>query len=292
MKGSLLVILSTFAYGSIPMLFQLSFQEGLNVSSILFFRFFIATVIIWIYIFVRKVPYKTTTGHFLYLFVLGGIGFLGTAFFIGVAYTYISGSLATIILFTHPAMISSYEIFILKTGKDARKIFALILSTTGMGCVVWSEDMHINMMGIMLSLLAAICYSFYALGLDERKTKAMHSVAVSGYISFSCLVAYLIQGIIFHNIIIPTTTKSWGYIIFLAIFCTVFATIAFCKGVQIIGPSTSVIISTFEPAVACLTGFFVIGERLTTSIILGGILILSAIFMLQIPEKRIDKIFS
>ncbi|QEK11051.1 DMT family transporter [Crassaminicella thermophila] len=290
LKGTLLIILSTFAYGIIPIISQLAFKEGLNVSSILFFRFFIATIITWSYIFFRKIYYKTTKAHFFYLVILGVFGFLGTSSFIYMAYTYISGSLATIILFTHPAMIACYEIFFLKKEKDIRKILALLFAFMGIIFVVGSKDIHLNMTGVVFSLFAAVCYSFYALGLAEKRTKKMNSIVISGYIAFSCCLTYFIQGIIRHNIFLPTTLSGWGYIIILAIFSTVFATIAFCKGVQLIGPSTSVIISTFEPVVACIAGFFVLGETLTIPIIIGGVLILSAIFILQMPEK-ISNIF-
>ncbi|QZY54769.1 DMT family transporter [Crassaminicella profunda] len=288
LKGTVLVILSTFAYGSIPVISKLSFEEGLNVSSILFFRFFIAALITWGYIFLRRMPYKTSKSHFFYLLVLGAAGFLGTSAFIYMAYTYISGSLATIILFTHPAMIASYEMLVLKEGKDIRKILALIASGIGMILVVWSNNIHINVVGVIFSLLSALCYSFYALGLSEKRTKVMHSVVVAGYVAFSCSLAYFIQGMMNHNIFLPSTSKGWIYILIQAIFCTVIPNIAFCKGVQLIGSSTSVIISTFEPAVACVTGFFILGEVLTFSMIIGGLLILSAIFILQIPEERLS----
>jgi drug/metabolite transporter (DMT)-like permease len=290
-KGTLLVILSTLAYGSVPVISKLSFREGLNVSSILFFRFLLAAMMIWSYIFLKKMNYKTSLAHFFYLVALGVAGFLGTTTFICVAYTYISGSLATIILFTHPAMIASYEMVALKQGKDIRKILSLIVSGIGMVLVVWSDNININLLGVIFSLLAALCYSFYALGLSEKRTKAMHSVVVAGYVSFSCFLAYSIQGMINHNIFLPSTSKGWIYILIQAIFCTVFPTIAFCKGVQLIGSSTSVIISTFEPVVACVAGFFILGEVLTFSMMIGGILILSAIFILQISEERLKRLF-
>ncbi|QXM07205.1 DMT family transporter [Crassaminicella indica] len=285
LKGTLLVILSTFAYGSIPVITKLSFEEGLNVSSILFFRFFIAAIITWGYIFSKNMHYKTSLSHFLYLLLLGAVGFLGTSFFICSAYTYISGSLATIILFTHPAMIAGYEMVVLKEEKDIRKLLALIVSGIGMVLVVWSDNIHINLIGVIFSLLSALCYSFYALGLSEKRTKAMNSVVVAGYVAFSCAAVYFIQGMLNNNIFLPSTSKGWMYIFIQALFCTVFPTIAFCKGVQLIGSSTSVIISTFEPVVACITGFFILGEVLTLPMMLGGVLILSAIFILQIPKE-------
>ncbi|WP_129600873.1 DMT family transporter [Anaerophilus nitritogenes] len=286
-KGTFLVILSTFAFGAIPVISQLALGENLNISTVLFFRFFIASCITWTYIFTKKLSYKIDLSHFFYLGLLSILGFLGTAYFIYVAYTYISGSLATIILFTHPAMISCYEFFFMQTNRDIRKLLALICSTLGMILVVWNPHVSLNIFGVVFSLLGAICYSFYALGLNEKRTKKLNSIVISGYVSFFCSISYFIVGLFNHTIFIPSTINGWIYIFILATFSTVFATITFCKGVQLIGPSNAVIISTFEPVVACISGFFVLGEILTIPIIIGGLLILSAIFILQIPQKHI-----
>ncbi|WP_053955531.1 DMT family transporter [Inediibacterium massiliense] len=291
LKGSILVILSTFAFGAIPVISQLALHENLNIPTVLFFRFFIASCITWTYIFTKKLNYKIDLSHFFYLGILSIVGFLGTAYFIYVAYTYISGSLATIILFTHPAMISCYEFFVMKTSRDIRKILALICATIGMILVVWSPNIELNILGVIFSLLSAICYSFYALGLNEKRTRKLNSIVISGYVSFFCSISYFIVGLFKHTIFIPTTTNGWIYILILATFSTVFATITFCKGIQLIGPSTAVIISTFEPVVACVSGFFILDEVLTLPMIIGGVLILSAIFILQIPQKNIYKFF-
>ncbi|WZL72866.1 EamA family transporter [Clostridiaceae bacterium 35-E11] len=285
LKGTFLIIVSTVAFGIMPTISQLAVKQGMNLSSILFYRFLIATIILWIYIFLRRIPYKTTKEHFLYLMLIGILGYAGTSWALYAAYGYISGSLATILLFTHPSMIAIYEMFVSKTGKDIPKILSLLTATVGMVFVVWDKNMQLNMSGVFLSLLAAICYSFYALGLGERRTKQMHSIVVTGYVLFFATFTYFIKLMIQKNVFLPNTTLGWFHIFALAIFCTVVATITFCKGVQLIGPSTAVIISTFEPVFACVAGFFIVGDKLTSSIITGGILIVSAIFILQIPNQ-------
>lgn len=291
LKGSFLIIVSTVAFGIMPTLSQLAVKQGMNLPSILFYRFLIATMILWIYIFLRKIPYRTTKDHFLYLMLMGAVGYAGTSWAIYSAYGYISGSLATILLFTHPAMIAVYEMFVRKKGRDIPKILSLLAATLGMVLVVWNKDMHLNMAGVFLSLLAALFYSFYALALGEKKTKEMHSIVVTGYVLFFASFIYFIKAIIQKDVFLPSNTLGWVYVFVLSIFCTVFSTITFCKGVQLIGPGTAVIISTFEPVVACMSGFFIVGDQLTVSIIIGGLLIVSAIFILQIPDRTFRRIF-
>ncbi len=285
-----MILLSAISFGIMPMFSQLSLKEGMNISALLFWRFLIATIAIWLYIFLKNIPYMTSKRHLFYLIVLSAIGYMGTSATLYMAYTYISGSLATIIFFIHPAMITAYEIFILKKKEDIRKVLSLIVATLGLILVVGNINIHINLTGIILSLLSAVFYSFYVLGLEEKRTAATNSIVVTGYVLLFTSMIYFIECSIKQNISFPPTIKSWYYIIILSVISTVIATITFCKGIRLVGPSTGVIISTFEPVFACIIGFFIMGELLTLSMIIGGIFILSAILILQIPKTTIHQL--
>jgi drug/metabolite transporter (DMT)-like permease len=78
---------------------------------------------------------------------------------------------------------------------------------------------------------------------------------------------------------------AWASILTLAILCTVIAFIVFLRGLAIIGPVRTAIISTVEPFWAALLGSVVLGQQLGPRTFAGGVLIAAAVIVLQLRRR-------
>lgn len=280
--GTFFILLSTIAYGIMPILSKLAYNEGMTSFNLLFSRFFIAAIMLWSYILLKKLPFKGNKNLIIYILFLSLIGYVGASSMLYMAYSYISPSLATIIVFIHPILIALYEVFILRFKINKIKIFSLILAILGLTLVVWPQQgVYVNTLGIILSLIAAIFYAYYAIALGDKRTSALPTVVVMTYVISTAAIANFIMCLITDTPLIPPNGNAFLYVIILSIFCTVFSAITFYGGLKLIGPGTATIISTFEPVVTCITGFIVMGEVLTSNMIFGGTLILLVILVLQ-----------
>ncbi len=69
--------------------------------------------------------------------------------------------------------------------------------------------------------------------------------------------------------------------------CTVLAFIAFLRGLAVIGPVRTAIISTVEPFFTALLGSVVLGQQLGPRTFTGGMLIAAAVVVIQLrrPNK-------
>jgi drug/metabolite transporter (DMT)-like permease len=61
---------------------------------------------------------------------------------------------------------------------------------------------------------------------------------------------------------------------------------AFFRGIKEIGASRAAIISTFEPAATAILAFLGLGEVLTIWQIAGGVIVLSGVLVLRMPQGR------
>jgi drug/metabolite transporter (DMT)-like permease len=67
--------------------------------------------------------------------------------------------------------------------------------------------------------------------------------------------------------------------------CTALAFIAFLRGLGVLGPVRTAIVSTVEPFFTALLGAAVLGQPLTPPMLAGGALIAAAVVLLQLPPR-------
>ena len=285
--GVLMVFASSLGFGLNAMTSYIGKNQGINVSSFLFFRFLLASIIIWTIVYVKKIPFKTTKKHIINLGIVGTMGFGVCATFLFYAYSYIPSSLATLILFAHPSMIIFYETFFKKAPIEGNKLISLFLTIIGLTLVLWNPGQQIKILGIVFSLISALGYTFYCIGLTDKRTSKMNPIAIYGYIlTFDCIFN-LIQVILGHNLTIPKTFLGVFIILFNSIFCTAIPAVLFYSGLKEIGPSSATLISTYEPVYVSLVGFFFFSEVLTPKFIIGGVFIIISIIVLQLSFKQV-----
>ena len=82
---------------------------------------------------------------------------------------------------------------------------------------------------------------------------------------------------------------AWSAIAALAVLCTVIAFIIFLRGLAVIGPVRTGIISTVEPFWTALLGSVVLGQQLGPRTFAGGVLIAAAVVVLQLGGSRVER---
>ena len=53
-----------------------------------------------------------------------------------------------------------------------------------------------------------------------------------------------------------------------------------------IGPTNASIINTFEPVCACIFGYLLVGDIITWSMIVGGLLVVTAVLLTNLPDRK------
>ena len=106
--GILCILGATIAYALVPSFSFLAFGVGVETETVLFNKFFYASILIWAYIFFKKIPFQIKRQELPMLLAVV-LSYIGLATTLYLSYNYISGSLATIISFIFPAFVLAVE---------------------------------------------------------------------------------------------------------------------------------------------------------------------------------------
>lgn len=283
--GTLCIIGTTICYGLVPALSFKAYETGVVTETLLFDKFLYAAVLMWAYILLRKIPFKLNKSQIRTMAAVM-ISYIGIATTLYLSFDYISGSLATIISFTFPAMVLAVEMMRGREAVRAKKIIAVGLSLAGLCLIVWAPGMEIRILGVVFALACAGCYTVYTISLSSENLKDMNSLVTAGYVLLASAVFNFFRCLISGQPLFTEGGEQLKFMLLLAVICAFAAILLFCLGVKLIGASNASIINTFEPVCACLFGYLLVGDIITTAMIIGGGLVVLAVLLANIPDKK------
>lgn len=286
--GIFYIIISSVSFGIMPILAKFAYMEGVTTFTLLFLRFLFASVIIFGYLKIKHKKSGIKRVQLLYVLALGVFGYSITALSMFTAYKYISVGLATMILYTYPAVVTLITVIFFKEKLQRDKLVSLILSLTGVYLLAANGfGSGLNFKGILLSLLASFFYALYVIGVSQDIIKDIDSFVISFYVSLAASITMLIAGISNGNLDLHLTIKAIIYITLLAIISTVVALMTFVQGVKIIGASKSAILGNLEPIVSLILSCIIFNDKLTVNIIAGSMLVILSIVILSLKKDKL-----
>lgn len=289
-RGEGFIILSAAGFGIMPVLAKLTYRTGNNVNQVLLYRFIIASILLWTYVFIKGKDYKIGKNNIFYLGILGILGYSTTAVLAFTSFRFISAGLADLLLFLYPPIIVLIRRAFFKERIQKAGALALILSILGIGLIVWTPQINYDTVGVILGLLSALSYSFYVLSIGSKRIQDVDAVVITAYIVTFCSAGIFVYSLITQAPIGLPDLSGLLFISMLALLSTVLPILFFCMGVKIIGSSRASIVSTIEPAFATLAGAVVLGESISGYTIIGGFFIISGIILLQIRRRGTEVI--
>jgi drug/metabolite transporter (DMT)-like permease len=196
-----------------------------------------------------------------------------------------------------PASVSG---FITGTYVVATPLFAAVLLRTRITRVTWLA-VALAMGGLaVLSLsglsvgfgqaitfVAALLYALHIVGLgawsDAREAIGMAIVQLV-MITLVAFVATAPDGIV-----LPTTTGDWVSVVYMALFAGALAMVAQTWAQAHLAPTRTAIIMSMEPVFAALFAVLLGGESATGRMLLGGLMVLTAMVVVELaPRRRIE----
>jgi drug/metabolite transporter (DMT)-like permease len=268
-----LIVVSAVSFGFMPIFATLSYRNGLDVKTILLFRFLIAAVLLNLYLWWRG--YRYPRGKTLIILItMGAILYAVQAFSYFTAVGLIGSSLTSILLYTYPAIVLLLSIALLKSRIQRVDIFALGLTTIGAILVIGLRFQNSDIIGIILGLTAAVVYSLYIL-IGTKAMQRINPLVASTVIISSAAFVYTAYGLSIQ-LEIPQAPTQWLLLVAIALVSTILAIATFFYGLKIIGPVKASMISTLELITTLLFSYLLLDEQIGTMQILGSILILLA----------------
>lgn len=288
-KGLVMVMLAAILYGLMPMLAKFSYLEGVNVISVLFYRYFLAFIMLSIFLIIKKKKMAINRKQIVPLLVASLVGTVFTTYSLFISYDYISSGLASTLHFVYPSVTCLLALIIYKEHLDKMKLWALLLSVVGIALLSINGDVELNVTGIFWALLSGVFYAIYIICAANKELKKLSPFVVAFYIFLSSSLFFLIWGSITHELTLFINLKAIFYISNLSFWGTFISVVLFFIGVQQIGPSKAAVLSTFEPMTGVVLGLIVFHEQMNTNMFIGSFLVLVSVFLISSDSLRLRR---
>lgn len=290
--GYVYAVLSAVIFGAMPLLTKYLYQYGCDSVSCAFYRMSMSLVLI--YLSMRgplKTDMRLTKKEAFHLF-MASIGFMLTSLTLFSSYCYISSGAATSLHFMYPVVIFLGTVLFFRKKPKGVEVLCVCLATAGLLCLMDFSQMS-RVKGIFFAFASSVTYSFYSLCLEGSNISNMKPIKILFYVNAFGAIWILLYAMTFGNgIVHEFTVLQWGVILFYSLILTVGATFFYQLGVLYIGAKNTSILSTFEPIVSIMIGFFILREQLTNLQMIAVLLIFTASFILVVfPRGKRKRMF-
>lgn len=281
-KGILNGVIASVSYGMNPLFALPLYAQGIEVNSVLFYRYFFAVVIYFLWLkCVKKSSLKIAKCELVPLFFLG-IFFSLSSLTLFESFHYIEAGIACTILFIYPVIVALIMAIFFKEKITKTVVSAIFLTSIGIALLYKGKpDSVLSLKGVAIVLASALLYAFYIVGVKNIKSiKSMNNAKLSFYVMLFGLLVYVVNLKFCTNLQGLTTITAWLFVIGLAIFPTIISLETIGVAIKLIGSTNTAILGALEPLTAIFFGILFFNESLTLRISIGVILILFGVFLI------------
>jgi drug/metabolite transporter (DMT)-like permease len=224
--------------------------------------------------------------QFLVVFLSGMTGvFLYNVFFLTGLQT-VTASRASVIVASNPVFISLLAALLFRGERlTLLKMVGIVLSVSGAVYVISrGNPMEIfsGALGRGELLIFGCVLSWVSYSLIGKVV--MKDVLPVSAVTYACLfgAAALLPPALFEGMagnVGSYSVPAWLSIVYLGFFGTCLGFIWYYEGIQEIGPSKAGVFINFVPISAVIMSFFLLGETIDASLLIGAALVLSGIFL-------------
>lgn len=276
------------SYGTNPLFALPLYARGLNVNSVLFYRYAIVVLIYALWLkFVKKMSFKITKKELLPIFALGVLYSISSITLFS-SFQFIEAGVACTILFIYPVIVALIMSIFFKEKLTKTVIGSIFLTSIGILLLYKGKNgISLNINGIILVLFSALSYALYMIGINTIKPiQKINRAKLTFYVMTAGLTVYI------YNILTTTplqtlsTPSMWVFAIGLALFPTIISLETITISIKLIGSTTTAILGALEPLTAIFFGIIFFHEQMTVRISSGVILILIGVFQIILNKKK------
>ena len=281
----LLVIIGSIAYGFLPIFVKNIIPYNYSSLSIVFYRYLITAVFLFIIILVTKKSFKITKRQFIELFMFSVIGLGLTFFFLSQALLYISAGLTNMIHFGYPVIVLLIMIFMYKEKANILKVLSMVLAITGIFLLTKVVQVE-SFLGVIYALITTVTYGVYIVANKKCSFAELDTMVSVFYMSLIVSVVFFIVGIFTNSLQLLNNMYVFYNFTAISLLCTIFSLGLLLYGVKKLGSSLASILNMFEPTTTVVASIFIYNEDLTINIVIGSVLIILSTISMVIGSKN------
>lgn len=282
-KANLLLVLVTVAWGS-SYIFTKSAVNELTPFTLIAYRFLLAffamVIILWKQLY--KTNWRVVVASSIQGFLMGIVCIM-FAYVMSV----MDASVAAFIMSTTVILVPIIMVFI--TWKLPTRQVVIGGTITMIGLALFSLEGEVKMSaGMLICLATAFLYAVHII-CNNYFSQRMDSLQLGVFQLFFAGFFSLVGALMVETPRIPSSSKGWGALIALALFCSAFALIGQSVAQQYTTAVSTGFIFALEPIFAAILAFMLLGERMNAQEIIGACFILVGVLAANHIPKRFKK---
>ena len=288
-SGYIYILIGSTLWGVSSVVAKSLFNIGIQPAELVSIRLTLATLtLLIIFFFFDPKKMAVSLKDLPYFFILGIVGVAGMQFTYYYSISKIYVGPAILLQYIQPMWVSIYAFLFQREPLSRRKIASLLLAVIGCYFAVGGYQfdlLRLNKLGIVSGLVSSLFFTFYALYGEK---------GIKKYDPWTLILYGFGFGALFYWILISPikfvtggySIKMWIAFLYIAIFSTLIPFGFYLKGIERVRATRTSITATWEPVVAGIAAYVVLGEVLQPLQVLGGIGVIAAIVLLQTGRQK------
>ena len=279
-KGFILGAIAAASYGMNPLFTLPLYSAGMSVDTVLFYRYSLAVIVLGIMMKFQKQSFAIKRVDVLPLCIMGLL-FAFSSLFLFMSYNYMDAGIASTILFVYPVLVAIIMAVVFKEKVSPITMFSIALAFVGISMLCKSPGgQTLSLVGITFVFLSSLSYAIYIVGVNRSSLKDMPIAKLTFYVLLFGLSVYVVRLQFCTELQVIPTPMLWINAVSLAVFPTVISLVTMTKAIHYIGSTPTAIMGALAPVTALFFGVLVFGEQLTPRIILGILMVITAVTLI------------
>jgi len=285
-KGIVCGILAAVCYGTNPFGALPLYAEGVNTSSVLFYRFSMAVLMLGVMLLVKRKSFRISIQEAK---VLGSLGLLFAASSITYyqSFHFMDAGIASTILFVYPVMVAIIMAMFFKERVTPVTITSILLALAGIVLLYrGGTGVALSAMGILLVMISSLTYAVYIVVVNQSSIR-MSSLKLTFYVLLVCMFSLAVYSTTSPDLhlMLPPSPRAWFFACWLGLVPTILSLVLMTISVHEVGATPTAIMGALEPLTAVAIGVLVFDESLTARLVIGILLILSAVLLIVLGKN-------
>lgn len=280
--GALFVLCSAAGFATLGIFGTVAGDAGLSIPTILFFRFTLATVLVWAMLGIGG-RLKILRGRDLFVGIaLGAFGYAAMAglYFLGLEF--MTAGMVGIVLYTYPVFVLVLAAAFLNEPIGRRSVAALAVTLSGIVLITGADPAAADPRGVAIVLVGALVYASYITA-SRTTLEDVAAPILTAHVMPAAAVTFLVIGLGTDSLAMPSGAVAWGSVIAIAVFATAVPIFTFFAGLSRIGAGPAAILSTVEPVITVALGAVFLAEPVSAIVVGGGTLVLLGVVL--VPRR-------
>lgn len=194
-KGIFFGVVAAVCYGLNPLGALYLYAEGLNVNTVIFFRYAIAIVGLAVMMVMKREPFGVSGRELAVVGVLGVLFAVSSLTLYG-SFLFMEAGIASTLLFVYPVMVAVIMALFFKERTTWRTVVSIGLALVGIGLLYRGEDGAVlDTVGVMLVMVSSLTYAVYIVVVNRARV-GMSAVKLTFYVMVFAIVTVWLYSLV------------------------------------------------------------------------------------------------